>query len=341
MKKRVSIADVAALAAVSIATVSRVINDTGYPVSSNVRDRVLAAVERLHYTPSSAAQRLRSDFNKVIGLIVRDISNGFFGEIAKGATERAIELGYLCFVCNTGRDAANEMEIHELLWKNRVRGIVLAGGGISTPEYQSLLLKQVDRSNRFGLRLIANSPQGVDMPLISYDVAAVSAMITNYFLERGHRTIGLITGEQGVMTSQHHRRGFLDAMSAKSVPVYPALIKLEAFSEENGYHSCLQMLAHSPHPTAICCGCDPIAVGVLHALKDAGLEVPKDVSLISIGDTPIAAHLSPAITSIRTPRYAMGARAVELLVGQEKLKEDFKEYLPVELIERESVRYLG
>jgi LacI family transcriptional regulator len=341
MKKRVSIADVAALADVSIATVSRVINDTGYPVSSNVRDRVLAAVERLRYTPSSAAQRLRSDFNKVIGLIVRDISNGFFGEIAKGATERAIELGYLCFVCNTGRDAANEMGIHELLWKNRVRGIVLAGGGINTPEYQSLLLKQVERSNRFGLRLIANSPQGVEMPLISYDVEAVSSMITNYFLERGHRIIGLITGEQGVMTSQHHRSGFLNAMSAKSVPIHPALIKLEAFSEENGYLSCLQMLAHSPRPTAICCGCDPIAVGVLHALKDAGLEVPKDVSLISIGDTPIAAHLSPAITSIRTPRYAMGARAVELLVGQEKLKEDFKEYLPVELIERESVRHLG
>jgi LacI family transcriptional regulator len=337
MKKRVSIADVAELAEVSIATVSRVINDTGYPVSQEARERILAAVEKLNYTPSFAAQRLRSDFNPVIGLIVRDIANSYFGEIAKGATERAMELGYLSFVCNTGRDAANEMEFHELLWKNRVRGILLIGGGIDTPEYQALMAKQAERCRRFGLRIVANAPQGVGLPTVTTDLVAVSAQVAGYFLDRGHRSIALITGEQGVMTSKLHQKGFVEALAARNVPVHPGLIRLEAFTERCGYTSCTELLRHTPRPTAICCGNDPIAVGVMHALHEAGLEVPRDVSLISIGDTPIACHLRPALTSVRVPRYQLGARAVELILS-DKLAVTHTEYLPTELIERESVR---
>lgn len=340
MKKRVSIGDVAAMAEVSITTVSRVINDTGYPVSAQVRDRVLAAVDALHYSPNMAAQRLRDDFNRVIGLIVRDISNGFFGEIAKGATERAMELGYLCFVCNTGRDIVKEMEFHELLWRNRVRGIVLVGGGIDTPEYQELMENQVKRCSRFDLRIVANSPQGVNVPLVSIDIREIVAMITNYFLDHGHRVIGLITGEQGVLTSQIHRESFMRTMAARSVKVFPELIKFEAFTEQNGYARCMELLHHTPRPTAICCGCDPIAAGAIHALNDAGLEVPRDVSLISIGDTPLAAHLRPALTSMHMPRYSMGARAVELLLSDDKIEDTYIEYLPVQFYERESVRTL-
>ncbi|MFA6507171.1 MAG: LacI family DNA-binding transcriptional regulator [Treponemataceae bacterium] len=339
MKKRVSITDVAALADVSITTVSRVINDTGYPVSQEARDRILAAVEQLNYTPSFAAQRLRNDFNPVIGLIVRDIANSYFGEIAKGATERAMELGYLSFVCNTGRDAANEMEFHELLWKNRVRGILLIGGGIDTPEYQALMAKQAERCKKFGLRIVANAPQGVDLPIVAVDIAAISAQITGYLLERGHRSIALITGEQGVMTSKLHLQGYIKAMTAHGAPIHPELIKLEAFTERCGYTGCTELLRHNPRPTAICCGNDPIAVGVLHALHEAGLEVPRDVSLISIGDTPMAGHLRPALTSVRVPRYQLGARAVELIL-QDGLPSAYTEYLPTEFIERESVRRL-
>ena len=340
MKKRVSIADVADLAQVSIATVSRVINNTGYPVSEQTRSRILSAVEELNYTPSFAAQRLRRDFNPVIGLIVRDIANSFFGEIAKGATERAMELGHLSFVCNTGRDATNEMEFHELLWKNRVRGILLVGGGIDTAQYQKIMTKQAERYDRFGLRMVANAPQGIDLPLVSINLPEVSSQITNYLLEKGHRSIGLITGEQGVMTSKLHYEGYESAMKRYDAPLFPKLVKLEAFTEKCGYNNCKEMLRHNPRPTAICCGCDPIAVGVLHALHESGLEVPRDVSLISIGDTPMACHMTPALTSIRVPRYEMGARAVELILS-EKLPRTYTEFLPTEFIKRDSVRDLN
>ena len=270
------------------------INDTGYPVSKEARERILDAVDQLNYTPSYAAQRLRRDFNPVIGLIVRDIANSFFGEIAKGATERAMELGHLSFVCNTGRDAVNEMEFHELLWKNRVRGILLIGGGIDTPEYQRMMEKQILRCNKFGLRIVANAPQGVDLPMVTVDLEKISFEITEYLLKLGHQSIGLITGEQGVMTSRRHLDGYSKALSNQQIPVDMNLIRLEAFTEKCGYRSCKEMLESQLKPTAICCGCDPIAVGVLHALHEANLKVPEDVSLISIGDTPMASHLRPA-----------------------------------------------
>jgi LacI family transcriptional regulator len=337
MNRRISIADVARHANVSIATVSRVINATGYPISPEVRIRVQAAIEALEYTPSLAAQRLRSDFNNVIGLITRDISNSFFGEIAKGATERAMELGHLSFICNTGRNPANEMEFHELLWKNRVRGIILIGGGFDTTEYHNLLRRQVERCKRFGLKLVANTPQGTELPTVSVDLAAIAAQMTQYLVDHGHRTIGLITGEQGVLTSKGHLSGYSTVLENRGLPFHQGLVRLQAFTEECGYTGCNELLNHSPRPTAICCGCDPIATGVLHALHDAGMSVPGDVSLISIGDTPIACHLRPALTSIRVPRYRMGARAVELILANEP---DMRhtELLPTEFIVRDSVR---
>jgi len=336
VKKRVSIADVALLAGVSISTVSRVINNTGYPVSKEVQERIRKAVKQLNYTPSLAAQHLRSDFNPVIGLIVRDIADIYFGEIAKGATEKAMELGYLSFVCNTGRNPDNEMQFHELLWKNRVRGILLIGGGIDTPEYKSLLEKQLDRCNRFGLRIVASAPQGLALPTITTDIISISRSIIDYFFAHGHRTIGLISGEPRVLTSKDHLFGYKEALLKANIPFDSSLVQLSSFTEKSGYAGCVELLQHKPRPTAICCGCDPIAVGVLHALNDASLEVPRDISLISIGDTPIACHLRPALTSVHVPRYQLGARAVETILN-ENYSLDYTEYLSTELIERESV----
>lgn len=339
MKKRISIADVAKLAGTSITTVSRVINDNGYPVSKEIRDRIQAAVQQLNYTPSLAAQGLRKDFNPVIGLIVRDIADTYFGEIAKGATEKAMEMGYLAFVCNTGRKPENELQFHELLWKNRVRGILLIGGGIDTPEYKAMLARQLDRSQRFGMRIVANAPQGIDIPVVAIDLVESSERITRMLVGKGHRTIGLITGDSLVTTSQEHHKGYAKVLAKEGITETTAMVQFRSFSERGGYDGCIEMLRQTPRPTAICCGCDPIGVGVLHALHDEGLRVPEDVSLISIGDTPIAAHLRPAMTSVHVPRYELGARAVEMILA-ESSSPLRSEYLHPEIIERDSVRDL-
>jgi len=177
----------------------------------------------------------------------------------------------------------------------------------------------------------------ISLPTITTDIISISRGIIDYFLERGHRTIGLITGEQRVLTSQNHLFGYKEALFKAKIAFDSSLVQLNSFTETSGYAGCVELLQHRPRPTAICCGCDPIAVGVLHALNDAGLEVPRDISLISIGDTPIACHLNPALTSVHVPRYQLGARAVETILN-DNYSLEYTEYLSTELIERESVR---
>ena len=339
MKRRASISDVAKLAKTSTATVSRIINDTGYPISADLRKRVLEAVDVLSYTPNIAAQQLKRDFNPVIGLIARDISAEFFGEIAKGASQRAMELGYLSFICNTGRESAREMQFHELLWRNRVKGIVLIGGGFVDEGYHAMLQRQIDRSKGTGFRIVANTPQGVDLPCITIDHVATMESIVDYFIKRNHRTIGMISGPSSVFTSLDHLEGYKRSLQKHNIPFIPELVSLSEFTEEHGYRASKEMLRKYPKITAFCCGCEPQAIGVYHAIHREGLSIPKHISVISIGDTSIARYTNPTLTAVRVPRYEMGARAVEMILTED-YSLDQKILLPTQMIERKSTRTL-
>jgi len=333
---RISIQHVARHAGVSITTVSRIINNVDYPISDDIRRKVEQAVQELHYSPNLAAQRLRSSFNNVIGIIARDISNSFFAEIAKGATERAMEHGYLCFVCNTGRNAATELEFHELLWKNRVKGIILSGGGLDTEAYRKMLQRQLERARRFGLRLVACAPQGVELPLVTIDFCAIARLVTGYLIERGHKRIAFITGRPDVITSQEHLRGYRSELTVRGLGIDPGLGACGDFTEQAGYETCRGLLERRAGMTGVCCGSDAEALGVIHALNERGLGVPSDVSVVGIGDMPVAGYAKPPLTTVRVPRYEMGARAVETILAEGEAPPLL--FLPCELIERESVK---
>jgi LacI family transcriptional regulator len=336
--KRVSIRDVAARAGVSIATVSRIINRSDYPVSAAVRRRVLRAVETLQYSPSLAAQGLRKRFSSVIGLIVRDISTYYFGEIAKGVTQRAMELGYLAFVCNTGRDPAVELRYHELLWQHRVKGIILSGGGIDSPAYREMLEQQLKRSRESGLRVVSLASQGIPLPSIIVDYVQVSRRMCEYLIARGHRRIALVTGGHNVLTTQEHLQGYRLSLKEHRLPFDPALVFCRDFTEDGGYEGCREVVGRAPDVTAICAGSDMIAAGALRALEVRKLRVPTDISLIGIGDVPQARFTNPPLTTMRIPRYEMAVRAVDL-IAQEQPSNERIVFTP-DLIERDSVRYL-
>lgn len=337
MKRRVSIVDVAKLSKTSTTTVSRVINDDGYPVAKETRDRVLKAVEELDYLPSLSAQKLRKDFSKMIGLITRDIAADFFSEIAKGATERAMDLGYLSLICNTGREPSKELKFHELLWRNRVRGIVLIGGGYDTEDYREMMTRQLHRSTQFGFRIVTNTPQGFDMPSVTYDFIGAFFTLITHLVEHQHRHIALLTSEKYVYTSLEHQKGFMCAMDTYRLPTDDRYLKFRTFTEQGGYESCKELLALPDPPTALCCGCDPIAVGAMRAIKEAGLSVPNDISIVSVGNTTIAKHLYPSLTCIDVPRYDIGARSVEMILTENYTRDEHI-VLPTRLIKRESVK---
>ncbi len=332
-RRRVSISDVAARAGVSISTVSRVINDTAYPVSAPIRARVRKAVQELHYTPSLAAQGLRKSFNDIIGLIVRDISDTYFGEIAKGVTERAKQLGYLAFVCSTGRSPETEVDYHELLWKHRVRGIILSGGGIEMPEYHAILQTQIERRNRYGLGIVALNPQGLPIPSVTVDYALVARGMVSYLAGLGHRRIALISGRPDVVTTREHLRGFRDELTHRGLLYLDELVETRDFTEEGGYAGCGSLLSRGRVFTALCAGSDTIAIGAIHALNEAGVKVPDEISVVSVGDIPQARFVVPPLTTVRVPRYQMGVRAVEMIAGLAPMETTI---LETELIERRS-----
>ncbi len=339
--KNASIEDVAALAKVSISTVSRVINNTPYPISDEKRKAVLKAVKELSYTPNSAAQHLGKRYTKLIGLIVRDISDFYFGEIAKGVSEQASKLGYATFICNTGRSSENELVFHDLLWQHRVRGIILAGGGFSTKEYREILEKQKRRREEFGLRTISLAPQGIDLPSVMIDNVDVMKKLVDYLVSKGHRKIALISGAKNNFTVRDHVEGYQKSLSEHGIKIDSDLISYSDFTEHGGYNGCIELLKKSEDFTAICAGSDTLAAGILHALHENHKRVPEDISIAGIGDFNYTQYLRPPLTSIRVPRYEMGARAVDIIAREEEHSVEDKILYTPKMVERESVKKIN
>ncbi len=337
-QKRISIRDVAKLSGSSITTVSRILNGVAYPVSDERRKRVMEAIRELNYSPNNAAQMLKKGFTNLIGLIVRDIADPYFGEIAKGVTEKAMRLGFLSFICNTGRSPENELEYLELLWRHKVRGIILAGGGIGTPAYQEKLKKQLQRGRQYGQRLIGLAPQITDIPVVTIDYAAAARTLTDYLWNKGHRRIALVSGAETVLTSRDHLRGYRESLRSRSMPESEELVAFGDFTEKAGYEAAARLCGTEARPEAIVCGSDTIAMGVIHHITERGLRVPEDVSVIGIGDIPQSRYTIPPLTTIRIPRYEMGCRAVEMIArADDSAFDEDVTFKPV-LIERKSVR---
>ncbi len=337
---RVSIEDVAAKAGVSVPTVSRVISHSSHPVSDTTRQKVLQAVAALDYRPDISAQGLRSSFTNIVALITRDISDPYFGEIARGVTETANKYGILSFVCNTGRNPENEIEYHELLWQYRVKGIILGGGGLTLDSYKKELSSQVERYRKNGNKVVALAPQGLDMDYVMIDNRAAGECITNYLIQKGHEKIAYISGPQNVYTALERLEGYRLAMGRHGLDNGDLMIAYSDNSWKGGYEAVKALLECSPEFTGICCGNDNIAMGVFRALKEHGLTVPGNVSVISIGDLPNASYADTPLTTLRVPLYELGSKAVEIIMGSDTNKYNANIIFRTALRERDSVSRL-
>ncbi|AKX93384.1 LacI family transcriptional regulator [Moorella thermoacetica] len=330
-----SIVDVAKRAGVSITTVSRIINNTSYPVAAKTREKVLKAIEELHYSPNKIAQRLKKSTSDIVGLIVRDVCDPYFAEIARGVTDRASQVGYLCFLCNTGRNLENEFRYHDLLWQHRVKGIILAGGGLDQPDYKQILQKQLERHEKYGLKIIALAPQGLEMPYVMINDYEAGKKITEYLIERGHRKIGFIGGPEKVFTSKERLKSYKDAMDAIGMKCEEYIIHCD-FSRKGGYEACNLLLSKVQDLTAICCVNDNIAIGAISAIKEHGYKIPEDISIISIGNITEAKYTDPPLTTLSIPHYEMGQLAIDVIAEG---KTDVRIILNTRIIERKSVDF--
>jgi LacI family transcriptional regulator len=309
--------DVAKRAHVSLATVSRVINGN-YPVAEPTRERVLAAVRDLGYVFNAHARALTTATTGMVGVILHDPSDPYFGEIVRGVQEIADEHGRFVVLCNSMRDPEREISSIEMLRSHRVDAVILAGGYIEDDDYLMLLAEQARglRSQGARLALCGQVPMHpVRADAVVPQNARGAHAITTELLRLGHRRIAHLTGPPRFSTTRERRRGYEGALEAFGLDVDPALIVPGDFTRDGGLRACRSLLESGAQFSAIFAANDMAAIGALAALREDGVCVPGDVSLVGYDDIPLSRDVTPGLTTVRVPMVELGREAMRLALA--------------------------
>ncbi len=298
--------DVAAKAGVSVTTVSHVLNKTRF-VSADVAKRVGAAVRELSYEPDPIARGLRSRRTNLIALVIPDISNPFFPELARGVQDVTDKSGYVAILCNTDRNGARELRFLDTLRRQRVEGLIL-NPAEATPEP----LLQLQEAG-IQVVLIGQQISHPAFDAIMIDNARAAGDIMAHLIERGHRRIAHLAGFRATSSGRYRWDGYLASLQEHGLSVDQDLVVEAGFTKEQGHQAMHRLLAVRPLPTAVFAVNDLVAIGALTALREAGLRVPDDMAVAGFDDIDEAACITPGLTTIRQPTYEMGKTAAELL----------------------------
>jgi LacI family transcriptional regulator len=329
--------DVAKLAGVSRATVSYVLNrqtEGRVPISEETRQRVLEAIEELGYEPDARAQALRSGNTNTIALIIPDLRNPHFCELATGIEEAARASGYHLLLSSTTLNDEYAVEIFKDLSRRRFDGLILGSSFILKSEEAQATLEQVRKR---GLPIVELSENyGVDSIGTDYSEAAEEVM--SYLLSLGHRRIGLIYGVGGHELAEDRRQPYRAGLEAAGIPIDENLIVECGPTIEDGYQAARKLLELSSRPTAIIAINDLLSIGAVRAAADAGLRVPNELSLVGYDNIPMANYLVPRLTTVTKDAHASGKKAFEILMRRMQNSDlpRQKIHTPARLVIRES-----
>lgn len=305
----VTIHDVARGANVSIATVSRVLNGQNR-VSDATKAKVTETAARLGYIPHSGARSLIKRETRTIGVLLPDIFGEFFSELIRGLDRVTRQHDYsLLVTCSHGESRSAAAMLKAM--HGKVDGMIVLSSDI---ELQLDLRRMLRRTPVVFLNQLPG-PEAADYESISMDNFGGALAMTRYLIGLGHERIAFLRGPEGNLDARHRLEGYREAMAALG---HEPLAELEVpgdFSEEAGFRSVGRILHLEPRPTAIFAGNDDMAIGALRALKEAGVRVPEEISLAGFDDIPIIRHLTPPLTSIRTPISELGGKAAERLLS--------------------------
>jgi len=304
-----TIADVARRAGVSKMTVSRVINNSGY-ISPDTRERVEQAIAELGYIPNALARSLRFKQTQTIALIVTDITNPFFTTIARGVEDTASEHGFSVIFCNTDESREEEQEYVRVLIQKQIDGLLLVPAR-STPDSIALL-----QDKTIPLVLLDRTIPGRPADTVRCDSELGAYQLVRHLIELGHRRIAVLSGPDEVTTATDRVAGWRRALLEAGLPAPDDLVHYGAFTVDGGYQMARQALACTPRPTALFTANNFIAVGAMHALREAGLRVPEDISLVTFDDLPPTMAIDPFFTAAMQPAYEMGQQATLLLLNR-------------------------
>lgn len=299
--------DVAQRAGVSIATVSRVLNDSPH-VRPAVKRKVLRAIKALNYQPNRTAQRLRAKQSKVLSLIISDIQNPFFTAVVRGIEDVAYQNGYSLLLCNSDEDPEKEQLYVDVMRAEAVAGVIIASASEAEPHIDDLLdahipVVAIDRRIK---------DRRVDSVLVANTQGAYNAVA--HLIALGHRRIGFIGLPLTRTMGRERYEGYQRALRANGLSVTRSYVRIADAKQHGGHDSTLDLLTQAPHLTALFVANNLMTLGALEALRERGLKIPDDISIIGFDDMPWANLLQPPLTAIAQPTYAMGQKAAELLL---------------------------
>ena len=326
-----TIKDVARRAGVAPITASRVINNSGY-VSAETRRRVEAAIEELGYVPNRVARSLRSKRTQTLALVLTDITNPFWTTVARGVEDAARIGGFSVILGNTDESEPREYEYVQVLLQKQVDGFLLV------PARHGARSVALIRRQKVPLVVLDRTVEA-NVDTVRSDSVGGARALTHHLISLGHRRIAMLTGPREVSTAVDRALGYRQALEEAGIPVTGDLMRFGPYTQQGGYAMTLSILSLSSRPTAIFAGNNFIAVGALRALREAGLQVPEDVSLVAYDDLPPNFLVEPFLTVAAQRAYEMGQVATQLLLtrlAEQEPGQPQEIVLPTELIIRRS-----
>jgi LacI family transcriptional regulator len=307
----VTISEVARLAQVSVGTVSNVLNNPT-AVAPATRTRVLEAIDQTGFVRSKAAHQLRVGKSLTVGIVVLDIVNPFFAEMVRGAEHVLRDKGYVLMVCSSDESTELERQYLRVLEEHRVDGLLI------TPAEGDLA--QLSVLAQRGIPTVLLDCHGEANSLCSATVDDVRGgeLAASHLFGLGHKTIAFVNGPTSIRQCADRREGARKALRRARRRSEATLgeITVSALAVDHGERAVAAILAATPRPTAVMCANDLLALGVLRGLAEIGISVPDEIAVVGYDDVTFASMLSPALTSVRQPKYELGATAAQLLLEE-------------------------
>jgi LacI family transcriptional regulator len=326
-----TIRDVARAAGVSIATVSRVFNGSSR-VSESTEGRVWEAARDLDYWPHGGARSLTTSRTDALGVLLPDMYGEFFSEVIRGIDQAARREGYQVLISSSHADADGVITASRSM-RGRIDGMMMMCSDEASAE------ASVEVARRFPLVLL--NPRRPFDGCSSISIANYEGAygVVSHLVRLGHREVAVVTGPDGNGDSDERVRGYRRALADAGIDPLPGLRVAGDFTESSGYRAATVLLRHDPRPTAVFCANDSMAIGLLSALGNAGLDVPRDLAVAGFDDIAIARYLRPPLTTVHVDAFELGERAVRLLVSSIRLPDSgvvSHETLPVTFVVRQS-----
>lgn len=329
-----SIKDVAKEAGVSIATVSRVLNDIDV-VNEETKKKVLEAIKKLGYRPNIVARSLKTQRTRTIGILIPDISNQFYPEIVRGAEDVANIYDYNVMLCNSDFDTDKEKEYLRVLKEKMVDGVLYMSSSLENDILD--LINELDVKTV----LVETDDKNANLPSVTIDNVKATYEVTKYLIDKDIRDIAFIGVSREDNNAWKKRfTGYKNALQESNIEFREELTYFHNLKVETGYNGVVEMLNRGVKPQAVVCASDEIAMGAINALRDNGLRVPEDVSVTGFNDIDLARAFYPKLTTVHQPMYDMGSVAMRMLIKliNNKVLEEGHFVLNSKLVERDSCK---